>query len=422
MKFTVDWHKLADNLAPEERATVADLRVFIQEANICDHLCGDQRELTDHVTVSVYPMAEGIALDWWNIFGRRNDKYKLIRRRGGYVIPDIFMHFDGGAFEFGCVAHDDHNAFVWFPRNESEILQRGHAEKELTDFIEKILKRLDDEGISESGLQLRWERVRASLENPDEVAFCEAAGALRLDPYDLSESDAKLILQANDFFQGEPLVEFLSALHGPGATDALDWIEAVERRPRYRSQLPVAKHLRDALSSFRVIREGERAWARGYRCARAARQELNLTESDRLASGEELADRLEAPKFESAPTFRGLRALVNSKDNRVDIHLSDTVTQHGKTAWLFGFGRALGEVVANPPAPRAVVNNLRDASRQAANRAFAAEFLAPVNEILTMHEDSMDISAIAVEFGVSDQVIMRQIENSHNIEWACSTG
>ena len=141
---------------------------------------------------------------------------------------------------------------------------------------------------------------------------------------------------------------------------------------------------------------------------RAARRELNLTESDRLASGEELAHRFEAPKFESVPTFQGLRALVNSKENSVDIHLSDTVPQQGKTAWLFGFGRALGEVVANPPAPRAVVNGLRDASRQAANRAFAAEFLAPVNEILAMHEDSMDISAIAEEFGVSDQVIEHQ--------------
>ena len=182
MKFAVDWHELADNSAPEERATVADLRVSVREVNICDHRCGDELEPTDHVTVSVYPMAEGIALDWWNIFGRRKDKYKLIRRRGGYIIPDIFMHYDGAAFEFGCDEHHDHNAFVWFPCEESEILQRGHAEKELTGFLEKILKRLDDEGISESGLQLRWERIRASFENPDEVAFCEAAGALRLDP------------------------------------------------------------------------------------------------------------------------------------------------------------------------------------------------------------------------------------------------
>ena len=230
----------------------------------------------------------------------------------------------------------------------------------------------------ETALHLRRERIRYSLEDAEEVALCEAAGAHCLDAYELPEGAANFIRIADGFFQGEPLAEYLSGLHGPESSDAFDWIEAMERRPRQRSQVPAAADLRDQLSSFRRVGEGERARARGYRCASAARRFLDLTRRDRLPSVEEVANRFEAPEFETPPTSRGLRALVSSVSEIVNVHLSDTVLRQGKTAWLFALGRALGEGLANPTAPRAVVNDLRNASRQAANRAFAGAFLAPL--------------------------------------------
>lgn len=201
MKFAVDWHDLADNSVPEERATVADLQISVGNTNICDHAHDGARGAADHVTVSVYPVAEGIALDWWSIFGRRGDRYRLMNRRGGYVIPDIFMRFDGAAFEFGCSAFRYRNPPMWFTHEASEILPREKAERELSDFLEQTIEQLKGEGISESELQSRWSRVQASLEDADEAAFCEAAGALGLDPYDLSQSEAEAVLSAGRLFQ-----------------------------------------------------------------------------------------------------------------------------------------------------------------------------------------------------------------------------
>ena len=271
----------------------------------------------------------------------------------------------------------------------------------------------------ETALHLRRKRIRYSLEDAEEVALCEAAGAHCLDAYELPEGAANFIRIADGFFQGEPLAKFLSGLHDPESSDAFDWIEAMERRPRQRSQLPAAADLRDQLSSFRRVGEDERARARGFRCASAARRFLDLTRRDRLPSVEEVANRFEAPEFETPPTSRGLRALVSSVSEIVNVHLSDTVLRQGKTAWLFALGRALGEGLANPTAPRAVVNDLRNASRQAANRAFASAFLAPIDEILAMREDDMESGAIAAEFDVSEQVTQRQIENFRNIDIVC---
>ena len=67
------------------------------------------------------------------------------------------------------------------------------------------------------------------------------------------------------------------------------------------------------------------------------------------------------------------------------------------------------------------MNNLHDAERQAAGRAFAAEFLAPVEKVLDMFHDGRDIDEISASFNVTSQVIARQIENRDRIRQACGT-
>jgi hypothetical protein len=74
--------------------------------------------------------------------------------------------------------------------------------------------------------------------------------------------------------------------------------------------------------------------------------------------------------------------------------------------------RACGDAACFP------INHLHNAVRQAAGRAFAAEFLAPIDEIRTMKADKHDIVTIANAFCVSTTVIERQIENEQRIRAA----
>ena len=66
-----------------------------------------------------------------------------------------------------------------------------------------------------------------------------------------------------------------------------------------------------------------------------------------------------------------------------------------------------------------MVNNLHDAERQAAGRAFAAEFLAPVEKVLDMMHHGRDVEEISASFNVTSQVIAHQIENRDRIRRAC---
>jgi hypothetical protein len=105
----------------------------------------------------------------------------------------------------------------------------------------------------------------------------------------------------------------------------------------------------------------------------------------------------------------------------VFIHLRD----HGKSpqaraAQLFSFARAVGDVACFPVAERSPVNELHSAYRQAAGRAFAAEFLAPIDEVRSMHADGHDAVTIADELSVSTTAVERQLENAHRIDTACA--
>ena len=86
----------------------------------------------------------------------------------------------------------------------------------------------------------------------------------------------------------------------------------------------------------------------------------------------------------------------------------------------FAFARAIGDAVCFPDTPRSVVNELRDAERQAAGRAFAAEFLAPIQSVLDMVDSGHDDYEIASSFMVSPQVVARQIESQDRIRQACA--
>ena len=61
LRYSVDWKDEAPNAAPEERATAADFRFWLDRQNVAMHLRGSAN--FDHLTISLYSLAEGLAHD-----------------------------------------------------------------------------------------------------------------------------------------------------------------------------------------------------------------------------------------------------------------------------------------------------------------------------------------------------------------------
>ena len=408
MRFSVEWIDGGLNRAAEERATLCKLGIYIQGRNACRFIDYVTNEDTESLVVPAVHLAEGIATDWWIIFGGRDREHGIRRYRTGFALPDLHFRTDGSTFEVtGKDSYSD-NPHLGFRSEGRETLPRVAAESELSRFIQEVVDRLASEGVRNSEVAACWSRVVESSNDPDERSFCEAAGALRLDPYAISDDDACFIEQVNDYFSGESLIEFLAGIRKAERPESvLDRVRQMESRPAEAATLPelggVAGQIEDLIGYDHV-----RPWAAGYRAARACRQALNLRSDDRFPSYVTLAKKLGAAQFEPAQLVDGVRALVSCPDGDVRIHLHD----HGRAERLnFAFARAVGDAVCFRNTPRSVVNDLHRAERQATGRAFAAEFLAPVESVVGMREDGRGVEDIAAEFGVPSYVIVNHIRS-----------
>ena len=421
MRFSTEWIDRGPNAAVEERATLCRLRLYVSEENACRFFEPTSNSACDHVTVPAVHLAEGLATDWWSIFGGRDREHPIRNYRTGFALPDVTLGFDGSTFEVRGNQFSSGNPDVRFWQVGSEGLSRAAAESTLAGFIEDVATRLATAGLSNTEVALRWSRVSRSLGDPDERLFCEAAGALGVDPYGVSETDALFIEQAADLFSGEALIEFLAGVGGMARGDLLGWVRAVEARPREQSGLPELGDIAGRIGGDPARKLSERGWATGYRAARVFRDVMDIQPSEKLDSVSDIARRLGAGSFTCTPGVAGIFALVCRGDEDIRIH----VRERGAWDWArhaesFAFARAIGDVVCFGDARRSVVNGLHQAERQAAGRAFAAEFLAPVESVLDMADGGCDVDEISGSFNVASQVIARQIENRDRIREACA--
>lgn len=417
MEYSIEWVDDASNAVPEERATVADLRLFVGGQNVTKHLLNDT--YCDHVTVALHGLAEGLVHDWWTILGSREEAVSLRRYRSGTLLPDVRIQCDGAVFEVSAhqAAYVDPDLRFWGAG--SEIMSKEEGERRLTRLIEDVLSRIASKGFDGGGLADRWKRVQASRVSPERV-FCEAAGALGLDPYRIAEHTADFIETAEKYFDGEPLIEFVAGAREGEPAKLVDWVDRMMRDQSSRYRLRALREVAKAAAKPGPV--DEKAWSAGYRNARSMRRAMDLDQTVRLASFRDLARRLGAARsYDLAPGVDGISAMRREGHHDVHVHLRD----HGRQATasathLFVLARSVGDVVVFPGTQAAPINDMTNAYRQAAGRAFAAEFLAPIDEIRSMRADGKDGFSIAESLHVTPAVVRHQIENAERIDLACA--
>ena len=422
MKFSAEWIIGAENASAEERATLCDLKILVGRENACLHLDDCAGERYDFVTVPVVHLAEGIARDWWGIFGGRDVVYRTTPYRMGFILPCISFSCDGSGFEVSVDQMYCENPGLRFWSAGSEVVSREEAEAELASFVDRVVTRLGSGDVRDSEVELCWGRVSESRQDPEVSAFCEAAGALGLDPYSIEECDARFIESAAGVLQGGSLCDFLSGVRSLDYGRRVRVLEGIGHAQREGSDTSLLPDLGDATKEVdegvRRRRPGERAWAAGYRAARVFRGVLGVNQGDDLTSVAVISGKLGTSKFGYADGLTGVSAVV-CRQGGVRIHLRGGLRD---VDWSqnFNFARSIGDAVCFPDVQCSVVNGLHGAERQAMGRAFAAEFLAPVDRVMDMVHEGLDAFDIAGQLRVSPYVVERQVENRDRIRDACA--
>ena len=422
IKFLAEWIENAPNLSRQEWSTLCDLQIFIGNGNACTWEDLDSHEVFRHLTLPAVHLAEGISADWWSIFGSRDRLHSILHHRTGFALPDLRFSYDGTTFYVSTKKLTYQNPRLRFGQELYETMPRQEAEQELSDFVRQVIGKLDNDGIQDSEVSTCWSRVNQSMEDPEESAFCETAGALGADPYSIEEVDASFIEEAGKLFSGEELIEFVAKfrLGRKNQVNRLTTLEAIREAEAKQPETSRLPELQDAAHQLRHAaqrRQGERVWAASYRAARALREAMGMGEDVIHQSPASVAERLGSSNFKHVETLVGVDAVVSRSDNDVRVYLSKFGEQAAEN---FAFARAIGSAICFPDTQLSVVNELLGAELQAAGRAFAAEFLAPMEMIMDMHSDGVEINDISSAFNVSPMEIGLQMENKDRIQMACS--
>lgn len=422
ISFDFEWLDPGGAQAEELRATWASLTIRVADLPLTGMLDLRNRSYRTHVFLPLFPLAEWIANNWWFVseevgkpetvatteFDRRHN---IRWAREGFALPSLRFVSVGEQIELQWQPLDVHDAGVRFINVGQTSVAAGKVLAALSQFVEAVVTRLDDHGIHETSLHAEWKAIQEA--DHAERRFCAAAGRLGVDPYALDDDVTDAILACEGQIIPELLADFLSlASLDELAKQAESLANATRAISDDRDDL-------DALSPVRnlapTLRQNVNPWQTGYEYARELRRGLNAN-GWKSRSLDELAAHLGIVELDrcllpATGNCRFLDALAGENQQHKPKFL---IEKRHESSRQFAFCRAMFEHLTRPTGSFALVSGLRT-DRQKMNRAFAAEFLVPHDQLAADISAAAigdeEISDLADAYGVSEMVIRHQVEN-----------
>jgi hypothetical protein len=420
----LEWEESPHARAQELSATWARLAIYADGVPITKVEDHRSRSLRNGIYVPLYPIAEWLATNWWFLWhewriDRPDTRHNLLAAREGFALPDLSF-----------LPTETSIQLVWRPKPATEfdrisflmegsrILPKEVVCKEIRGFIDAVIQRLDDRGVTASFLSQEWHSILEAERDPDQKRFCEQAARLGYDPFNPESSVAAYLEELDSLLPQAVIDDFCDAVSlsqiSSGVTAVRDFLGSLEERPP-------AKGRWANLHGELKISNGLAPWQYGYKQAQRLRSAVGiegLIEADIVAFLRDTLDSFEIDLFDAPEGIEAITAPSSTQAPRFGI-LGRVVRPESRR---FVLCRALSDFLALSE-PALVTRTQTE--HQQRNRAFAAEFLAPaasIRERLGTDRVSEDnLEDLAQEFGVSGLVIRHQIEN-HKLATIVSQG
>lgn len=322
---------------------------------------------------------------------------------GGFVWPDVVFVSDGRNVQISArpTAGAAFEPIVYLSGGEATI-DAQTFERAVDRFVDITVARLCSMGLETAELVVAWRELQDERRHPDTAAYrrLEAISGFDPDEAPMTLMDERLAL-ARDW--GIEAVEDVVAGAQPGARTDIGSVLEDARRRTIPAIVPGAVTLRDVTPS----RGWEEPWTVGYSLADKLRRRLGLG-VDPIGDGE-LAKLFGFPATASLDTIGAesvpIAFRAEGSDDRLDIHLSAS----SPNARRFQFTRLIGGHLTMSAFNRFVPATRAATTRQKVQRAFAAEFLCPIEGLREMFgtrsPEGDEIDAAAERYGVSSRVV-----------------
>ena len=426
LRFEFDWVDAQGVSGPELSATWASLRILVGDSAVTRVLDSRAMTVREFVYVPLYPLAEWLVANWWFLSyeiatpARESDpdfhrRHALSANRDGYAFPNLVVVPSGARTHLVWTQGRSAWTGVEFLSRGDIWIDSGDFRETCSDLVDRVIRRLEALEVGDTFLQAEWNAIRDADE--EESDYCKTAAGLGWDPYALDDTGRLWIPLIADNL-GDLLGEALPALNAKSPTTCFTITNAIERAKRNDLPLEKLRLMRDETPPDTGM--GRSPWSAGYALARQLRQNLELGD-DPIPTMNGLAEAIgeDVALLRKATRPSGCLVETPMVDGVVTRNANENPAfafrRHGEAGRRFHLCRALAEVWMSPGSDALLTRAYSESQQR--NRAFAAEFLAPSSGLRSRVSGSVvdeeDLDGLAVEYGVSSQVVEHQIANHH---------
>ncbi len=373
--------------------------------------------------LSAYPLALWAAASWWRLFwepapSRSPDiewrmAHELPAAGYGFLWPKLTFESDGESVAVLCEPTDSTSREpVRYLERFTCSLKPRIFEKAVSDFIDLVVARLHAVGINESELHRIWREVVEEREDQETSLFRRLEASLGFDPDEAPQGMLESLRAISKDAGEAATFEIAPALSKTASEVLFLNLQEVAGSAGIAGEVqppaPLLALLRDAAYQEYPV------WERGWLLARRARSVwgLHLEPLSNIA----FSEILNADISKSANGIQNKLPLgLAVRNHPGSAHLNFHFRRSNNTGRRFEAARFLADHLLAPAKDRWLPETDAKTARQKIQRAFAAEFLCPIDGLKNFLND--DFSSDAIEdagnhFGVSPLAVRSHLANN----------
>lgn len=418
LQFAPEWQSAGAGPA-ELRDTSAFLTVRVGDTVVTKNEDVWSKTIRDSVLVSTYPLALWLAASWWRLnweplpkHGVRPDAdWRMAHEIGaanqGYVWPHVVFASDNEVMQVWSAAPEPtHEQSVRYLGSCSAAMPLDEFRAGVDSFIDAVVRRLAAVGCSGTDLAQLWDLVQADRQDKEASRYRRIEAALGYDP---DEGPEALMSQALSLDQemGSGSLAELAPLYGKFSADqSLSALSELRDRPGLVGTPVVPK-----LKVSRPKSASEPPWMRAVCAARALRGKIGVREGK--IKNESLLELLglKAPEDVDIET-KGRSGLGIPQSGG---QIKFIPRKRHPVSRRFELSRFIADLVQVQDSSQWLASTDLSTSRQKFQRAFAAEFLCPIDELTKFLDGDYSESGIedaAAHFDVSERTVESLLANN----------
>lgn len=421
LQFHFDWNSY-DEIHKEIGETTARVSIFLDDCCLTRNEDIWSKTIRDQMHVSLYPLAMWFASSWWRLNyevlpanARKvpthdwRMSHEMAAANMGFVWPTIMFSADGDSIQVWAQAsRGDKEESVRFLNSLDYVhyVPKEEFEKEISSLVNHVLARLDAVGCRDSDLASLWGFISDDMSNPTEHKKRRLEAELGFDPESCPDTMIEHAIALEEKIGVNSFSELTGAFGETNRDRLLAMRELVDAEGIFGNP--------NQILDFSIDESERKPWEVAVSAARELRQRMG--NKDEPLDNSTLRELLGLPEAEIEnwnPGRRTQASIAGYEQGGMKFIPRKT----HPVAQRFELARFLGDYARSKninPSSWLVSADLATA-RQKFQRAFAAEFLCPVNSLVDYLGDDFSETALedaANHFAVSEKTVDSLLMNN----------